>query len=112
MKADNLTYTPLGNAKINGGVIFDEKGNQFHFKVEDKMTIREEIKLTLLDEAIEKERTYDLGDSIEMDKLFKEHEDMFYEKYGEGYDTRFCEIVEWCAKRYESEINNRIGELL
>ena len=35
MKADDLTYTPLGNATINGGVIFDEKGNQFHFTLDE-----------------------------------------------------------------------------
>lgn len=76
------------------------------------MTLREEIKCVLTDEAIDKRAVYDLGDSPQMGSLFKEWEGALYEKYRDGYDSRFCEIVSWCIKRYESEIENRLNEVL
>lgn len=75
------------------------------------MNFRDEIKYTLIDEAVSKGRTYDLGDSLEMDSLFKKHEDTFHEKYGHGYDTRFCEMVDWCVKRYSTQIETIVFDL-
>ena len=54
----------------------------------------------------------DLTDIEEIHNLFMQIDDSLFDKYGDDYEERSFRILEWAVKRYLTEIDNRIGELL
>ena len=53
-----------------------------------------------------------LTDIEEIHNLFMEIDDSLFDKYGNDYEERSFRILQWAVKRYLTEIDNRIGELL